>query len=143
MVKVMLHLINNLAHSKIVICLSLKPMNNYELSKEFIDRDQSTIFVHMQNLRKNSWINNKNQVNHDKLTEEFIKYCREDIILSNTLKVSEQEKEVVKSIIKYSLQRCAELGYHKKKDFTISHLFNILKIKMFIDDDLREVTPRF
>ena len=140
--KVIKPIIYDISRSQILIELSLKDETSTQLGKTF-NKNQSGIHQQILDLRLNKWLINKNEPNYAKLTEEFIKYCREDIILSNTLKVSEQEKEVVKSIIKYSLQRCAELGYHKKKGFTISHLFNILKIKMFIDDDLREVTPVF
>lgn len=141
MVKIIKPLIFNVAHSEILLHLSLKEQDYKELAS-LINKTPQTIFRHIQYLRKNKWMN-KNKVNFDKLTDEFIKYCREDVILTNTLKVSEQEMEVAKSIIKYSLRRCVELGYYKKKGFTIAHLFNILKIKMFIDDDLREVPPVF
>jgi predicted transcriptional regulator len=143
-------IIDSDVYSTLIFSLATKQYNVKELERE-LGKSYSIIHLQIRYLKYKNWIsstslknkNFKGVVNYPKLVDEFIIYCRKDIMLSDTLTASEKERDLIKSIIKYSLQRCAELGYHKRKGFTISHLFNILKIKMFIDDDLREVTPRF
>jgi hypothetical protein len=133
MPKATLPTLKNPAHSHIIISLSLKPMNNYELSKEFIDKDQTTIFRHMQNLKKEKWINEQNEVNFNKLTAEFKTYCYSDGLFSN-ININDLNFEI-NEVMKVLFEIAVTDNWKEKlgKKLTIEYIFNIIKQDIFID----------
>jgi predicted transcriptional regulator len=132
MPKAVLPLINNPNYSEILIILSNKNYNSYELEK-FIHKNQATIFRHIQNLKKNNYIKktktDKSPVNFDKIAQEFITYIQKNNSLTNT--PIDQQKIINEKLLQNIIQEY--LAHHKdlkKYNLLIKDIFDAIIIDL-------------